>query len=269
MKDILGYRSPGHLLGLNGRVALVSGAGAGLGEAIAHMLAAWGARVAVLDVNLAQAERVCEAIEQAGGQSMGLGCDVGNESMVLQQVQRVVSAWLGIDILVNCAGVASAPGQPFSRVDSREWRRTMDINLMGAVHLCNATRGALLASAAGRVINISSITGVISAPYMPAYSVSKAALISFTKVLARDYAEHHITANAVCPGFVWTPLWEGMKNQSAEDMGVTFRQRVKELVPMKRPQSPEDVSACVAFLASSAAANITGQIIGVDGGVTI
>lgn len=257
------------LLGLDNRVAVVTGAGAGLGEAIASMLIRLGARVALLDISEDNARRVAQSLQLEGGEVLAMACDVANENSVRSQVNRVTDQWAGIDIVVNCAGVACSPGMPFTRNTEQDWRRTLDINLMGAVHLCAASREALLASAAGRVINISSITGVISAPYMPAYSVSKAALISFTKVLARDLAEDHVTANAVCPGFIWTPLWEGMGQRQSQSSEATFRERVQQLVPMKRPQTPYDVAACVAFLAGAAACNITGQVIGVDGGVTI
>ena len=126
----------------------------------------------------------------------------------------------------------------------------------------------------GAVVNVSSITGVISAPYMPAYSVSKAALISFTKVIARELAPQGITANAVCPGFIYTPMWDALGQTMAEREGHTngravFDQRVQTHVPMQRPQTADDVAHCVAFLCGDAARHITGQVIGVDGGVTI
>ena len=143
--------------------------------------------------------------------------------------------------------------------------------------MCQAARPWLLASPAGRIVNVSSITGVIAAPYMPPYSVSKAALNAWTRVLARELAPHHIAVNAVCPGFIWTPLWEKLGDEMArhsqggqgDDGAAVFAQRVRQHVPMQRPQTAEDVAYLVAFLCSGAAANITGQIIGVDGGVTI
>jgi NAD(P)-dependent dehydrogenase (short-subunit alcohol dehydrogenase family) len=142
---------------------------------------------------------------------------------------------------------------------------------MGAVHWCAAAREALLASKAGRIINISSVTGVISAPYMPAYSVSKAALISLSKVLARDLATAMVTVNAVCPGYIRTPMWGELVQRGASDQaqGDVFDQRVRLHVPMQKPQTVEDVAACVGFLATDLACHITGQVIGVDGGVTI
>jgi len=255
---------------LNHRVALVTGAGAGLGQAIAHALGALGARVAALDIN----QEACAQTAAAMPHAMAVACDVANNAAVQQAVHQVLSAWGQIDIVVNCAGVASAPGMPFTDCSPEDWQRTLNINLMGAVHVCAATRRALLASNAGRVVNVSSITGVISAPYMPAYSVSKAALISLTKVIARELAPQGITANAVCPGFIYTPMWDALGQTMAEREGHTngravFDQRVQTHVPMQRPQTATDVAHCVAFLCGDAARHITGQVIGVDGGVTI
>ena len=255
---------------LEGRVALVTGAGAGLGEAIALELSALGALVGVLDVDPEKAQTLVRQMPHA----LALACDVADQLQVKAQLERLVRHAQGLDIVVNCAGVTSNPGMPFSRNTSADWQRTLNVNLMGAVNVCAAAREALLASKAGRIVNISSVTGVISAAYMPPYSVSKAALISFTKVLARELAPHHVTANAVCPGFIPTPLWDDLGkrmalHEGARDGQQVFNDRVQQHVPMKRPQSPEDIAACVAFLCGAAAANITGQVIGVDGGVTI
>ena len=174
---------------------------------------------------------------------------------------------------------------PFTNNTEADWDRTLAVNVKGAFFVCKAASAALQQSKQGRIVNISSITGVISTAYMPPYSVSKAALISFTKVLARDLAAQGITANAICPGFVWTPLWEKLGEVMAQAGAVAvagaengnagsnaqevFAARIKQHVPMGRPQSAEEVAALTAFLCSDAAANITGQVIGVDGGVTI
>lgn len=263
---------PQSLLGriaLTGRVAVVTGAAMGLGSAIARELGGLGARVALVDVSETGAALMANTLSQAGSVAMGIGCDVSDLAQVEESVRRIEEAWGSIDVLVNCAGVASAAGQPYTRCLASDWRRTLDVNLMGAVHWSGAVREHLLASVAGRIINISSITGVISAPYMPAYSVSKAALISLSKVLARDLAPSAVTVNAVCPGYIRTPMWGELSRRGATDDGDIFDERVRIHVPMQRPQTAEDVAACVGFLASDLACNITGQVIGVDGGVTI
>jgi len=254
---------------LSGRVAVVTGAAVGIGSAIARELAGLGARVAVVDISEAGAIESARTLSQAGGTAIGIACDISDLTQVEESVRQVERAWGAIDILVNSAGVASAAGQPYTRCLPADWRRTLDINLMGAVHWCGTVRDHLLASQAGRIINISSITGVISAPYMPAYSVSKAALISFSKVLARDLAPSGVTVNAVCPGYVRTPMWNGLSQRRAADQQDIFDERVRVHVPMQRPQTAEDIATCVSFLASDLACNITGQVIGVDGGATI
>ena len=160
-----------------------------------------------------------------------------------------------LDIVVNCAGITSTPGMPFSRNTPEDWERTLAVNLKGAVRVCQQARDALIASDAGRIVNIASITGVIAAAYMPPYSVSKAALIAFTRVLARELAPHHVCANAVCPGFVRTPLWEALGEDMASHAGrpaneaaQIFDERVAQLVPMQREQTAEDVADLVAFI---------------------
>ncbi len=260
---------------LEGRVAVVTGAAMGIGSAIALELAGLGARVVVVDVSASGAREMAQRLQEAGAQAMPLACDISQADQVADCARQVLRQWGQLDVLVNCAGVGSEPGLPFTRCSPESWRRTLDINLMGAVHWCAQAREALLASEGGRVINISSVTGVISAPYMPAYSVSKAALISWTKVLARDLAPEGVTANAVCPGFIRTPMWGELAGRVPGTLGATpaggdvLDERVRIHVPMQKAQTVEDVAACVGFLATDLACHITGQVIGVDGGVTI
>ena len=264
------------VLRLDGRNAVVTGAGAGLGRAIAIALAQQGAAVAILDRDGAAADESARQVRAVGGRARVFACDVAHAQQVRQAVAEAASD-AGLDIVVNSAGVASAPGMPFTNNTEADWDRALAINLKGAVHVCQAAHPWLLASPAGRIVNVSSITGVIAAAYMPPYSVSKAALNAWTRVLARELAPHHIAVNAVCPGFIWTPLWEKLGDEMARhdggqqgsDAADVFAQRVRQHVPMQRPQTVEDVAYLVAFLCSAAAANITGQIIGVDGGVTI
>lgn len=262
-------------LNLNERVALVTGAGAGLGQAIAQCLATLGARVAVLDLNYSSAQKTVGMLD--GSNHLAIGCNVSDAVAVDQAVREVLRQADRLDIVVNSAGVTSPPGMPFTNNTDGDWDRVWDINVKGAVHVCGSARQALIDSGYGRIVNISSVTAIISASYMPPYTVSKAALISLTKVLARDFAPYHVTANAICPGFIWTPLWadlgERMAAHDPEGQGAhpqeVFAGRVRQHVPMQRPQTCEDVADAVAFICSRAASNITGQVICVDGGVTI
>ena len=265
-------------LNLNERHAVVTGGAMGLGAAVASLLAEQGARITLLDRDEAKAHQQADDFSERGFTACAVTCDVAEQSSVDSAVELARERHGPIQILVNCAGIAAAPGMPYTNISGDDFDRTMAVNVKGMFHTAKACHDDLIASAAGRIVNLSSITGVISAPYMPAYSVSKAAVISLTKVLARDLAPHHVTANAVCPGFIWTPMWEDLAKvmasaegsaDPAADATKVFEQRVKTHVPMGRAQSATDVAAMVVFLSSDAAANITGQVVGVDGGITI
>ncbi|MFK7962423.1 MAG: SDR family NAD(P)-dependent oxidoreductase [Burkholderiaceae bacterium] len=266
------------LLKLEGRHAVVTGGAMGLGAAVASLLAEQGARVTLLDKAAAMAQQHADSLSERGMAACVADCDVAEQSSVDIAVKQGREQYGRVDILVNCAGIAAPPGMPYTNNTGDDFDRTMAVNVKGMFHTAKACHDDLVASKAGRIVNLSSITGVISAPYMPAYSVSKAAVISLTKVLARDLAPHHVTANAVCPGFIWTPMWDDLAKvmaaaegsaDPAADAASVFEQRVKTHVPMGRAQSALDVAAMVAFLCSDAAANITGQVVGVDGGITI
>ncbi len=266
------------LVNLDGRHAVDTGGAMGLGAGVASMLAEQGARITLLDRDATSARRQAAEMSARNLTVCAMVCDVAEQPSVDQAIESAREQHGPVQILVNCAGIAAPPGMPYTNNTGDDFDRTMAINVKGMFHTAKACHDDLVGSAAGRIVNLSSITGVISEPLVAVYCATKAAVISLTKVLARDLAPHLVTVNAVCPGFIRTPMWndlakvmasaEGSANPAADAAGV-FEQRVKTHVPMGRPQSALDVAAMVVFLCSDAAANITGQVIRVDGGVTI
>lgn len=259
-------------------VAVVTGAGSGIGRAIASQLAREGYLVAAADISEQGAAATRDQIASAGdGEARAFQCDVTLEAEVAKTFDEIRRRFGPISVLVNCAGVACAPGLPFTNNSEADWDRVLSVNVKGMFFTAKAASPDMMAAKDGRILNVSSIVGIINAPFMPPYSVSKAAVNSLTKVMAKDLAPHGITVNAVCPGFVWTEMWDGvgasMIDRQGGGAGTTpreiFDDRVRKLVPMQREQTPQDIAAVVSFLASPAAKNITGQIIAVDGGVTI
>ena len=257
-------------IALNG-IAVVTGGGKGIGAAIAKTLADAGATVVVVDRDIDAARQVAEAVD---GHSFD--CDVVDKAAVEATAQSIRDTVGPVRYLINNAGVVSPPGQPFTENSEDDWDRTFAVNVKGGVFWAGALRADLIATE-GRIVNISSIVGVIAAPFLPPYSVSKSAANGMTRVLARQLAPEGVTVNAIAPGYVWSPLWKDLGADIAQAtngaFGDTpeevFASRVRDLIPMGRQQTPEEIAGTAAFLCSDMARNITGQIIGVDGGITI
>lgn len=260
------------------QAAIVTGAGSGIGRAIAVDLARKGKKLVVLDIDLEAALRTVDEIKSKGGEAHAFHCDVSNEDKVRKSINAVLETLPDVDALINSVGVTSPPGLPFTRCTEEDWDRVFAINVKSVFFMCKALAPVLIGRDHGRIVNIASTAGLIAAHPMPPYSVTKMGVVTLTKVLARDMARHGVTVNAVSPGFVWTDLWsdelgkrlahndDSLKGLNAREI---FDRRVQELVPMGRPQTAEDVAAAVSFLVSVEASNITGQSINVDGGVTI
>jgi NAD(P)-dependent dehydrogenase (short-subunit alcohol dehydrogenase family) len=182
-----------------------------------------------------------------------------------------------LDILVNNAGVASRPGMPFTNNTEADWDHVFAVNVKSIFLLTKALAPHFMERRQGRIINIASIAGPIAAVTMPPYSVSKMGVITFTRILAKELAPYNVTVNAICPGVLWTDFWQGLAAHIAETnpafKGMTPRQvfdkRVKDLIPMGREQTPEDIGWAAVFLASDQARNITGQALNVDGGTVM
>jgi NAD(P)-dependent dehydrogenase (short-subunit alcohol dehydrogenase family) len=259
---------------LTDKVALITGGARGIGAAIGHVLAAQGARVALLDLDGTEAEKTAAALPRA----MALACDVGVESEVTTAVRAVVAQFGGLDILVNNAGIGRPVGRG-GRVDdmsAAEWDEQLAQDLRTTFVTTKAAAPHLKAHG-GVIVNIASITGLVASPRIAAQAAAKAGMISLTKSLALDYAPYDIRVNAICPGFVWSRPWEhiaaGLKRTTPEfaelDPPAIFQEIVKRTVPLGRAQTTDDIGHLTAFLASDAARNITGQWIAVDGGITL
>jgi len=262
---------------LAGKVAVVTGGGSGIGRGIVLAMAQEGADVAIPDIQVINADKVAGEVRALGRKALPMKTDVTSSADVKAMVDRVREALGKIDIVVNNAGMAAPPGLPFTNNTEEDWDRAFAVNTKSVFIVSKTVAAHMIERKAGRIINIASIAGPISAPTMPAYSVAKMGVITLTKIVARELAAHGITVNAICPGVLYTDFWQKLAAHIAETnpafKGMTPRQvfdkRVGDLVPLKREQTPEDIGWAAVFLASDEARNITGISLPVDGGVMI
>jgi NAD(P)-dependent dehydrogenase (short-subunit alcohol dehydrogenase family) len=263
-------------LNIKDKVAIVTGGGGGIGKAIAMRLAGEGVKVVVADLNAETARNAIDEIKAGGGDGLAVSCDATKPEDVDAMVQKTISAYGVIDILVNNVGGGTGINLVIqSQVE--DWDKTVEMNLRSVYLSCRAVAKAMISRKQGRIINISSIAGKSGEPLLGPYCASKFGVIGFTQVLARELARYDITVNAVCPGYVFTPGWEKLAkalkdSQTAladKSLREIFEARVKAVTPLRRPQPPEDIADMVAYLASERARNITGQSINVDGGAVM
>ncbi|MGQ9622708.1 MAG: 3-oxoacyl-[acyl-carrier-protein] reductase [Candidatus Caldatribacteriaceae bacterium] len=245
-------------MSFEGKVALVTGARRGIGFAIAKTLGRGGAKVAVNDVvSLEEMSETVESLRKEGIDALGYAVDVTSRDGIREMVEDIIKRWGHIDILVNNAGITR--DALFVRMKDEDWKAVLDVCVQGTYNCTKEVLRYMMKQRYGRVINISSIVGVIGNAGQTNYSTAKAALLGFTKSLAREVAPLGITVNAIAPGFIDTE----MTRRLPEDVRAIWLQQV----PMRRWGEPEEVAQLVAFLASQAAGYITGQTIHINGGL--
>ena len=242
---------------LEGKRAVVTGAGQGIGRAIALKLVSVGGHVAVVDVYLEGAEAVAKEIADSGGTAKAYKLDVSKADKVTEVMKEVAADLGGVEILVNNAGIAR--DNLIIRMSPDDWDRVIRVNLHGAFHCIRAVARTMMSQRYGRIVNISSVIGQVGNIGQANYAASKAGLVALTKTVARELGPRGITANAVAPGFIETAMTETLSEKVKEDFAAK--------IMLRRLGSPEDVANVVAFLASDEGSYVTGQTVNVDGGM--
>jgi 3-oxoacyl-[acyl-carrier protein] reductase len=244
---------------LTDKVALVTGASRGLGKAIALGLAREGAAIAAFARSEAVLQGTLEEIRASGAVAEPYALDVADGAAVEAAVEKIVARFGHIDVLVNNAGVTR--DGLLMRMSAEAWDNVIDTNLKGAFNFLKPVGRQMVRQRSGRIINISSVIGLMGNAGQANYAASKAGLIGLTKSVAREFASRGITCNVVCPGFIETDM--------TRDLNEELRKKLLERIPLQRLGQPDDVAGVVSFLASPAASYITGQILTVDGGMVM
>jgi len=254
----------------NRRVALVTGAGRGIGRASAIALAASGSRVVVAARSTDELDAVVAEIAAAGGESVALECDLVDRAQSTSLLDRAAAAFGPIDVLVNNAGIgSSADPRPLAEFRDAFWDETLELNLTAPYLLSKAALPHMRGQRWGRIITVASINGRVPSPFSGAYVASKHGVIGLMRVLALEHAAEGITVNCVCPGPVRTRVNDARVAFDARRLGRTVEEHEQGLTPIGGRLEPEDIAPMVAYLASDAARMVTGQAYNVDGGVNM
>lgn len=260
---------------LSEKVAVVTGGATGIGRAIGLKLAEQGASILVSDINEDAAGRTADEIAALGVQAAAQVTNVVDSGATDAMAARAVELFGRIDILINNAGVAGAPGwYTRSRSTEEDWRFSYRVNVLGSVNAANSVIPHMKSARYGKILNLASIAGREGRPSLPHYSASKSAIINYTQALAGELAGDNINVNAICPGLLWTPMWEQVGGRYAQNdpqyEGLAPREVFEKMIavniPFGREQTPEDIGDAAVFLCSDEAKNITGQALNVDGG---
>ena len=264
------------MIDLTDRVSIVTGGASGIGRGICLALAGQGSVIVVADMNAEGAESVAAEVAELGRQSVAVAVDVTDRTSVSTMITLVLERFAKIDIAVNDAGVIGAPGWAERQIpDDTDWDHVLAVNLRGVVNVSEAVAPHMKERRYGKIVNIASIAARQGGADIPHYSASKAAVVSWTQSHALQLAPYDVNVNAICPGLLWTPMWEGLARRrgafGSDDLrGLSPREHFERVVnasiPMKKEQTPEDIGKMAAFLVSDDAHNITGQAINVDGG---
>jgi len=245
---------------LKDQVALVTGGSRGIGRGIVLALAAEGAKVAfVFRGNQAAADALVQDVAKAGGTALALQADVADPAAAQQCAERLEKEWGRIDILVNNAGIVK--DDLFVRMEPEAWASVLQTNLGGTFSFCKAVAYTFMRQRRGRIINVSSVAAEHVNPGQTNYAASKGAINAFTRALAVELASRGVTVNAVAPGFIETDMSQAVRNKAGD--------LIKKLIPMRRYGTPEDIARVVVFLASEDSGYITGQVLTVDGGLSL
>ncbi|MBE7422181.1 MAG: 3-oxoacyl-ACP reductase FabG [Zoogloeaceae bacterium] len=245
---------------LKDKVAIVTGAGQGIGAAIAQAYAREGAKVAVVDMNAKAADDVAADIRLAGGEARGFACNVAERESVNRMAADVTAEWGRVDILVNNAGITRTA--MLHKMTPEQWQQVIDVHMNGSFYCLQAVVTGMIERKSGRIINVTSTAGLLGTIGQINYSAAKAAIAGMTKSAAKELGRHGITVNAIAPGAA-TPMTEVIRTDDR------FKDKYLERIPLGRWAEPNEVAPAFVFLASDWASYITGQILAVDGGLTI
>ncbi len=244
------------MIDLQSKIAVITGSARGIGRAIAERMAALGAKVVISDLDQTECDRVATEI---GRGAIGIACNVIDEQQVANLLDSTRERLGSVDIVVNNAGITR--DTLIVRMDEKDWNLVLDINLKGAFLVTKAAARIMMKQRSGKIVNISSVVGLTGNVGQANYSASKAGLIGLTMTAAKELASRGVTVNAVAPGFIATEMTDAIPDAA--------KQAFMDKVAVKRAGTPDDIAAAVVFLASEQASYITGQVLAVDGGLTI